>query len=303
MTLSDNTNANTSTTSTPKPLNFIIALFPGFQLLDLTGPLDILNILTLPPFSQPLTLTFLSTTLDPVPTKPIPPKSATYTYDLQSLNGTGEVGVGFNQHITPDATFAGYLADLTADRMPAEKRPDILLIPGGLGSRLLRLTQTASGEESSLNIVDLIAWIPRVVPHLRTGIMTVCTGSDILARSGVMEGRRATTNMLRFEDVAGRNKGVQWVKGARWVRSCAGEGGAGTTGGAEGTGGSESVGKDKEIWTSAGISAGMDLTLAFAAEYYGGMEVSREVARRLEYDWAEPGEGEVCRFYGRYFRV
>lgn len=41
--------------------------------------------------------------------------------------------------------------------------------------------------------------------------------------------------------------------------------------------------------SSAGISAGMDVALAFVAEYFGGMEVSREIARRLECDWAEPG--------------
>lgn len=47
----------------------------------------------------------------------------------------------------------------------------------------------------------------------------------------------------------------------------------------------------------------MDVALAFVAEYFGGMEVSREIARRLECDWAEPAEGEMCRFYGRYFGV
>jgi putative intracellular protease/amidase len=287
MVLSDITNTSSTHAAKHKPLNYIIALFPGFQLLDLAGPLDIFNIIS---YNQPITLTFLASTLDPVPTKPTPPKSANYTYDLKTLNGTGEIGTGFNQSLTPDSTFTQYLDDLNSNKIPESARPDILFIPGGLGSRLLRITPTASGDKSSLNIEDLISWIPQVTPHLRTGIMTVCTGSDILARTGLLNSRRATTNMLRFDDVAGRNKAVRWVKGARWVKSERGEG-------------EENVGKDKEMWTSAGISAGMDLTLAMVAEYYGGMEVSRDVAMRLEYDWVEPGEGETCKFYGRYFDV
>jgi putative intracellular protease/amidase len=287
MVLSDTTNTSSTNTAKHKPLNYIIALFPGFQLLDLTGPLDILNIIS---YNQPITLTFLASTLDPVSTKPTPPKSANYTYDLKALNGTGEIGATFNQSLTPDSTFTQYLDDLNSNKIPASARPDILFIPGGLGSRLLRITPTADGDVSSLNIEDLISWIPKVTPHLRTGIMTVCTGSDILARTGLLNSRRATTNMLRFNDVAGRNPSVEWVKGARWAKSPRGEG-------------EENVGRDKEMWTSAGISAGMDLTLALVAEYYGGLEVSRDLAMRLEYDWAEPEEGEVCKFYGKYFDV
>ena len=108
--------------------------------------------------------------------------------------------------------------------------------------------------------------------------------------------------MTRFNDVAGRHKYVNWIKGARWVKSPVGDG-ASTASQASETGNATAVGKDIEIWSSAGISAGMDVALAFVAEYYGGMEVSRDIAKRLEYDWAQTGDGEVGAFYGRYFDV
>lgn len=301
MALGDITNTSSSqpsTTDKMKPLHFLIALYPGFQLMDLAGPLDILNIISLPPFSQPIRLTFLASTLDPVPTKPVLPEDANYTYDFQALLGTNNLGERFNQWFTPQYTFESYLENLTtttstsSTQASEELKPDILFIPGGLGSRLRRLTPTTNGNTtSSLNVQDLIDWIPQVTPHLSTGIMTVCTGSDILARTGLLTNRRATTNMMRFDDVSGRHPNVNWVRGARWAKSGRGEGGSST------------AGKDLEMWTSAGISAGMDLTLAFVAEYYGGMDVARDIARRLEYDWRETVEGGVSAFYGRYFKI
>ena len=279
--------------------------------MDLAGPLDIFNIVSLPPFSQPLRLTFVASTLDPVPTKPVVPKGAGYTYDLTSALGTENINTAFNQSLTPEHTFSSYLSALESNAIPDAERPDILFIPGGLGSRMRRLVASPSPDPdaeaktaptSTLNVQELIDWIPQITQHLRTGIMTVCTGSDILARTGLLNSRRATTNMTRFNDVAGRHKYVNWIKGARWVKSPVGDG-ASTASQASETGNATAVGKDIEIWSSAGISAGMDVALAFVAEYYGGMEVSRDIAKRLEYDWAQTGDGEVGAFYGRYFDV
>ena len=291
--------SDTSTTTTNmKPLNFLVALYPGFQLMDLAGPLDIFNIVTLPPFSQPLRLTFLASDLSPVPTKPIPPPGANYTYDLNSVLGVQNVNTTFNQFLIPEYTYASYLSRLSAGSIPDAEQPDILFIPGGLGSRMNRISPAPSSDSeknttSTLNAQDLIDWIPTITPHLRTGIMTVCTGSDILARTGLLNERRATTNMLRFKEVAQRHSAVKWVRGARWVKSGVDDGISSAS--------KESKAKHLEIWSSAGISAGMDVTLAFIAEYFGGMDVSRDIARRLEYDWAEDGEGEVGGLYKRFF--
>ena len=262
--------------------------------MDLAGPLDIFNIVSLPPFLQPIRLTFVASTLDPVPTKPILPKGADYTYDFKGVIRIDSINTTCNQYLTPQYTYSDYLRTLQAGSIPDSEKPDMLFLPGGLGSRMQRLTTSANGNSTSaLNVQDLIDWIPAITPHLRTGIMTVCTGSDILGHTGFLDGRRATTNMSRFDEVAARHQAVKWVKGARWVKSPVGDGSKATV----------EQGKDIEIWTSAGISAGMDVALGFVAEYYGGMEASRDVAKRLEYDWSEPGDGEVGKLYRRYFDV
>ena len=69
-------------------------------------------------------------------------------------------------------------------------------------------------------------------------------------------------------------------------------------GGGLGSDGRQDLGDwEKEIWTSAGISAGMDLMLWYVAEIYGKI-TAREVGRRLEYEWRESvGEGEVDPYY------
>ncbi len=262
--------------------------------MDLAGPLDIFNIVSLPPFAQPIRLTFVASTLDPVPTKPIPPEGADYTYDFKSVIGVDSINTTCNQYLTPQYTYSEYIKALDSNIISDAEKPDVLFLPGGLGSRMQRLTPSVNGNSTStLNVQDLIDWIPAITPYLRTGIMTVCTGSDILGRTGLLDGRRATTNMMRFDDVAARHHRVNWVKGARWVKSSVGDANKATA----------EDGKDVEIWTSAGISAGMDVALAFVAEYYGGMEVSKDIAKRLEYDWSEPGDGEVGKFYSRYFDI
>lgn len=54
---------------------------------------------------------------------------------------------------------------------------------------------------------------------------------------------------------------------------------------------------DKEIWTGAGISSGMDLMFWFVAETKG-MNVAKELARRLEIEWRDyVKEGEVDEYY------
>ena len=287
MALSNITNTSrrqrpTSSTDDGKmtPLNFIVALYPGFQLMDLAGPLDILNIVSLPPFSQPLRLTFLASTMDPVPTKPVPPPNADYTYDLTNVLGTENVNTTFQQYLTPRYTYASYLSALESNNISEHELPDILFIPGGLGSRMHRIPLNHNGthkrDNSTLNVADLISWIPTITPHLSTGIITVCTGSDILARTdpSLLSHRRATTNMLRFADIAARHPQVLWQKGARYALSPLSEG--------RSTRKTVEEGRDIEIWSSAGISAGMDVTLAFVEAYYGGRGVAREIARRLE---------------------
>jgi transcriptional regulator GlxA family with amidase domain len=123
---------------------------------------------------------------------------------------------------------------------------DLLLVPGGFGTR---------GEVENER---LIAWLAERVRS--TEITTsVCTGSALLARAGVLDGRRATTNTRVFDWVASMGPRVQWVKQARWV-------------------------EDGKFYTSSGVSAGIDMALAVIARI-AGPEVSEQLAIGTEYEW------------------
>ncbi|KIW45945.1 uncharacterized protein PV06_01647 [Exophiala oligosperma] len=268
------------------PLHFIVPIFPGFQLLDLAGPLDILNLLSSK--HQPnLSLKFISESLDPVPVKPIALKSADWSFDLEGAfpQTNGKTNTTFNEYLQPDTTYTDYLEALGSTASADKPVLDVILIPGGVGTRLTRIH--SDGSKSS-NIQPLLDFLPKVFPHISTAIITVCTGSYALALTGLLNGRRATTNMSRFDDVARQNRGVSWQHGARWVRSLPSEA-------------PESASSSIEIWTSAGISAGMDGTLAFVSHFYGGLEVARSLAKDLEYDWREIDEGERDPLYEKFF--
>jgi transcriptional regulator GlxA family with amidase domain len=125
---------------------------------------------------------------------------------------------------------------------------DVLLVPGGIGTRKLRT------QPSFVSALKRLAEASELVT-------TVCTGSYLLASTGLLDGRRATSNKMVFEEVAGGAPKVNWVRKARWV-------------------------EDGKYITSSGISAGMDMTLAVIAKLRG-RETSVQVAARAEYHWQE----------------
>lgn len=122
---------------------------------------------------------------------------------------------------------------------------EVLIIPGGFGSRK---------EE---NIEGVVEFVRGYYPKLKW-CLTVCTGSAILAKSGVLDGRRATSNKKAFAWVKEQNVDVEWVPKARWV-------------------------VDGNIWTSSGISAGIDLIFAWVGEVFGE-DVATFVADSSEYE-------------------
>lgn len=92
------------------------------------------------------------------------------------------------------------------------------------------------------------------------------------ARAGVLDGKRATTNKSDWEGVVRDAPGVQWVKEARWVVDKSDVRGDG---------------KGTEVWSSAGVSAGVDLMFAWVESIWGE-EVAAGVERVLEFRrWRE----------------
>ena len=88
---------------------------------------------------------------------------------------------------------------------------DLLMIPGGLGTRQLLGADRAAVEA-------LVAWVQAMDASAPSMLMTsVCTGAAILARAGVLDGRPAATNHEAFAWVVGFGPRVLWDNVARWV--------------------------------------------------------------------------------------
>lgn len=179
-------------------------IFPGFELLDLFGPLEMLGMLP-------------------------------DHYDLHLVAQTSGP-VQSNQQVSAYAA-----SDLTD-----ETDFDILFVPGGAGTRK---------EVSNKVVLD---WIIHASDAAEFTV-SVCTGSALLAKAGVLDGRRATTNKLAFDWVTQQGPKVNWIRRARWVQ-------------------------DDQFVTSSGVSAGTDMSLGLIALMHG-RELAEKVAHWAEYTW------------------
>ncbi|GAB9475636.1 Thij/pfpi family protein [Globisporangium polare] len=81
-------------------------------------------------------------------------------------------------------------------------------------------------------------------------VLSVCTGAYILAATGMLDGKNATTNKRAFDLIAPKFPQVNWQRRARWV-------------------------VDGNLWTSSGIAAGIDLGRAFVAHLYNETVAAR----------------------------
>lgn len=125
---------------------------------------------------------------------------------------------------------------------------DIFLIPGGMGTR------KEVDNSSLINVIKQAA-------NSSTYVLTVCTGSALLAKTGLLDNRAATSNKMAFDWAISNGKRVKWIKKARWT-------------------------VDGKYYTSSGISAGMDMTLGFIKDRHG-LDMARKVAFQIEYNWQE----------------
>lgn len=123
---------------------------------------------------------------------------------------------------------------------------DILLVPGGAGTR------------REIRNQPLLNWLRKTGESCQI-VASVCTGSVLLARSGLLASRRATTNKNAFNWAREMAPEVSWVPIARWV-------------------------VDGNIYTSSGVSAGIDMTLALIADDMG-IEAAEQAANWAEYIW------------------
>jgi transcriptional regulator GlxA family with amidase domain len=123
---------------------------------------------------------------------------------------------------------------------------EILLIPGGYGTRQ---------EVNNKALIELI----KTLAGRSRYVLTVCTGSSLLARTGLLDGRVATSNKIAFQWVTSNGKEVRWNERARWT-------------------------VDGKYYTSSGVTAGMDMTMGFIEDRQG-IDTALRVAREIEYCW------------------
>ncbi|KJD46488.1 DJ-1/PfpI family protein [Paenibacillus terrae] len=129
----------------------------------------------------------------------------------------------------------------------AQAKPDgIFMIPGGQGTRSL------IHDDQFMKQVKEFA-------EQSCFCITVCTGSALLAKTGLLKNRRATSNKLAFDWVKSIDTEVEWIPKARWV-------------------------VDGKFYTSSGVSAGIDMSLGFVSDHLG-LEKAQQMANQIEYIW------------------
>jgi len=128
----------------------------------------------------------------------------------------------------------------------ADARPiDVLLVPGGFGTRALL------GDRETLD------WIRDTAGRAEL-VTSVCTGALLLAKADLLRGRRATTHWAALDLLDDLGCGVRVDRTARWV--------------------------DDGVVSSAGVAAGIDMAF-HVVERFCGRDVAEETARYIDYPW------------------
>jgi len=201
----------------------VILAFPGVQPLDVVGPAEV--------FSG---ATDIATSW--IDGEPGPP-----AYSVQTVARTTD----------PIAIRSGAFSLVPAATIGASAGPiDTLIVAGGTG------VLEAEHDE------PLIEWVRDAAERSRR-VASVCSGALLLAKAGLLSGRRATTHWATCSELARRYPEVEVDPDPIFV-------------------------EDGGVWTSAGVTAGMDLALALVADDLGE-EVALDVARWLVLFLRRPG--------------
>lgn len=193
-------------------------LYPGFEMLDLFGPLELFSVVG---------------------------SSTVRIHTVGQSAGPVAAAIGMEGPTGPRV-----IADHGFDDAP---QFDLLLVPGGAG------TATELDNPAMLEFL------------LRQGegaqlVASVCTGSALLARAGLLDGHRATSNKQVFALAARQSERVDWVESARWV-------------------------EDGKFFTSSGVSAGMDMALAIIKRLWGD-DRADAAASSTEYSWNRDADND-----------
>jgi putative intracellular protease/amidase len=150
--------------------------------------------------------------------------------------------------ITADTGMLTFLAEESIDQIQSA---DVLMIPGGPGSAVGAVMEHQA----------TIDWVARIHETTRYTI-SVCTGSWILGKAGVLEGKRAGCHWLGLDVLRGFG-----------AEPC-----------------SDRIVVDGKLWTAGGVTSGIDMALAFAAEI-AGEEFAQILQLATQYDPKPPFKG------------
>lgn len=142
------------------------------------------------------------------------------------------------------------VADYGFDDAP---KLDILLVPGGVGTF------------EQLENETLLNWLAERSKEAEI-VSSVCTGSVLLARAGILDGKKATTNKQFWDLSTSQAPDVNWIPKARWV-------------------------EDGNVMTSSGVSAGIDMSLALIARVFG-KDLADQIAAGTEYVWGNDPDND-----------
>ncbi len=206
------------TAESSRPRNIGILIFNDVDLLDVAGPYEVFSL-----------------------ARTVPGIESRFSRDTAPFRvftiaeSTASIRTDGGLSINPDYSFS------------STPPIDLLVVPGGPGARNL-----LQKEKSSI-----LSWIQKQ-STTNIQLASVCTGSLLLAKTGILSGREATTHWGALDLLASLDETIQVKKGVRYV--------------------------DDGIMTSAGVSSGIYMSL-YIVEKLLGKEVATDTARLMDYHY------------------
>jgi transcriptional regulator GlxA family with amidase domain len=201
-----------------KKINVAVLIYPGVELIDMNGPLDVFV------------------------------KTNRYNQDKYHVFTVAE----YAKKIKSERLVVSITPDFTLKNCP---QPDIIVIPGQImpeGSTL----SFGSGSDK------LIKWIIGKAKHPEIVIMSVCIGVYILAKTGLLSKKNATTHWAAIEDIQKEYPDISFIKNERYIA-------------------------DGNYVTTGGVTSGIDGAL-YLIEKLDGAKIAQEVADIMVYNRDAP---------------
>jgi transcriptional regulator GlxA family with amidase domain len=197
------------------PKTVALLLFPDVEVLDFAGPFEVFSVAALSAEPAPFRVVTVAATTAPI-----------------SAIGGLKVTPDHDLHSCPQA--------------------DILLIPGGNGSR------------AAMRNDKILAWLKAQAAGAEI-VASICTGALLLGKIGLLDGLRATTHWTAIEELRAVSNKIDVQPQTRFI-------------------------DNGKVLTSAGISAGIDMSL-YLVKRLCGDALADLVVREMEYDWRVKAAG------------